>query len=63
MDKWIADAVGRMHVHKVTQKDIATALGVTREYVNMILNGTKSPKHAKERINQAIDDIIAEKSA
>lgn len=62
MEQWIADAVGRMHIHKITQTDIANNLGVTREYVSMILRGVKTPKRAKERINRAINEIIAEKS-
>lgn len=61
MDKWIATAVGIMHINRITQIQVAKKMGVTNDYVNMILNGKLSPKNAKERIMKAIHEIIAEK--
>jgi transcriptional regulator with XRE-family HTH domain len=58
---WIAVAVGKMHVNKVLHKDVASRMGVTEEYLSMILNGKKTPKGASERILTAIDEIIAER--
>lgn len=62
MEAWIADAVGKMHVNKITQKDVATQMGVTDDYVSMILRGVRNPPKAKERVNLAIDKIIADRS-
>ncbi len=64
LDKWIGDAVGKMHINKITQTELAKHLGVTLEYVNKILNGVEkvTPKNAEERIMAAIDEIIAERS-
>lgn len=62
MNDWIANAVGKMHVNKITQVQLAEKMGVTREYVTMILNGVKAPKDAEQRINAAIDEIIAERN-
>ena len=62
MEKWIATAVGKMHIHKIQQREVARNLGVTEEYLSMIMNGKKSPKNAEERILAAIDEIIASKS-
>ena len=59
MDNWIETAVGKMHINKITQIELADCLGVTNDYVSMILNGRRSPKGAKERILTAIDEIIA----
>lgn len=61
MDKWIATAVGLMHINKITQIQVAKKMGVTNDYVNMILNGKMSPKNAEERIMRAIDEILAER--
>lgn len=58
MEKWTAKTVGRMHLHEITQKEIAAHLGVTNNYISMIINGKKTPKGAEERINRAIDEII-----
>lgn len=63
MGEWIAEAVGKMHINKITQAQLAEKMGVTREYVVMILNGRKSPEDAERRIMQAIDEIIAERDA
>ena len=63
MDEWIAKAVGKMHINKITQSDIAKKLNVTREYINMILTGKKFPANAEERISTAIDEIIADRQS
>ena len=59
MQKWIATAVGMMHIHGITQSQLAEKLGVRREHVNKILNGAENPKDAKERIDGAIKELIA----
>lgn len=62
MEKWIGDAVAKMHINRITQSDVAAKMGVTREYISNILNGSKQPANAEERIMAAIDEIIAERS-
>lgn len=59
MEQWIAGVVGKMHINKITQSQLAEKLGVTNDYVWMILNGKKTPKDAEQRITKAIDEIIA----
>ena len=49
MDSWIANAVGEMHINKIGNKELAKKLGVTAEYVSMMLNGKKKPAHAEAR--------------
>ena len=61
MEQWIANAVGKMHVNKVLQTDIAKKMGVTNDYIWMILNGKKKPANAETRIMTAISDIIRER--
>lgn len=63
MEKWIAEVVGKMHIHKISQSDLADCYGCSREFINRILNGAIAPpKEAKERIEQSIDRLIASKS-
>lgn len=62
MEQWIAEAVGKMHINKITQTQLAEQLGVTNDYVWMILNGKKCPKNAEPRIKEAIDKLIASKT-
>lgn len=61
MEKWIAVIVGKMHINKISNKDVAEKMGVTPEYISMLLNGKKSTKTAKEDITSAIDSILADR--
>lgn len=63
MSDWIAIAVGKMHVNKISHAELATKMGYTREYVTMLLNGKKEPDGIGKRILQAINDIIAERQS
>lgn len=63
MEQWIAKAVGLMHIHRITQKQLAKKMGYTREYVGLILNGKKSPPNIEEKIFKAIDEILAERES
>ena len=58
MEKWIAGVVGKMHLHKITQNDLATMLGISREHLNRILNGKECPANAKENITNALNKLI-----
>lgn len=52
--QWTADVIGEMHLKKVTQKQLAEALGVTPEYVSMVLNGHRKPNGAEARFREAM---------
>ena len=56
--QWIGDFVGQMHRHKVTITQISKEMGVSREYLSMILNGHRSPKGIEHRVNEALDRLI-----
>lgn len=47
-----------MHDHKITGGQLADELGVSREYVSMVLNGHRSPGGAEERFTEALKSII-----
>ena len=61
--QWIADLVGKMHKFKISKTQLAEELGVTREYVSMVLNGHREPTGAKEKFGAAVDRIIERRSA
>ena len=56
--QWIGDVVGRMHRHRITITQIAQEMGVTREYLSMILNGHREPPEIEKRMNDALDSVI-----
>ena len=47
-----------MHNHRISKADLADELGVTREYVSMVLNGHREPAGAMERFKAAVDRLI-----
>lgn len=56
--QWTGDLVGRMHRYKVTITQLAQQMGVTREYVSMILNGHRSPDGIEQRMNDALNILV-----
>jgi transcriptional regulator with XRE-family HTH domain len=60
--KWTGNLVGLMHDHKITKTQLADRLGVSREYVSMVLNEHRFPAGAEARFTQAVNEIIAETS-
>lgn len=59
--QWIGDFVGRMHRHRVTITQISQEMGVSREYLSMILNGHREPQGIEKRMNDALDHILEKK--
>lgn len=62
MDIWAANVKGKLYYHGIKQKDIAKKMGVTRQYVGMILKGEREPEDGRERIESALDELIKEKA-
>ena len=62
-EKWTGELVGKMHVERVTYRELAAELGVTRAYISMILSGKRRPDGARERMEAALERIVSRKSA
>lgn len=58
LKKWIGDVVGEMHIRKITTNQLAAHLGVTPEYISMILNGHREPAGIEDRLRNAIEEIV-----
>ena len=56
--QWIGDFVGRMHRHRVTITQLAQEMGITREYLSLILNGHREPPGIEKRMNDALHSVI-----
>lgn len=61
-DIWAANVAGKLYYHGIKQKDVAKKMGVTRQYVGMILKGEREPEGGRERIEAAVDELIKEKA-
>ncbi|MBQ9841584.1 MAG: helix-turn-helix transcriptional regulator [Clostridia bacterium] len=63
MGAWIAEVIGKMHVHKITQTALAEHMGVRRDYISRVLNGGRNPsEETAAKIVAAVDEMIAEKA-
>lgn len=62
-EKWTGVLVGKMHNAGVSYTEIAEQMGVTKEYVSMILNGKRKPPRAKERLNGAFSAVLERRKA
>ena len=56
--QWTGDLVGQMHNNKITKRQLAEYMGVTPEYVSMVLNGHREPAGAEETFRSAVNAII-----
>lgn len=56
--EWTAELVARMHLAKVTKKQLAEEAGYTPEYVSMVLNGHRDTENAKSTLLAAADRLI-----
>ncbi len=61
-EEWTGRIVGLLHTHRIKQVELARELGLTAQYVSMVLNGKKSPKGIEERMEDAIQAIIDRRS-
>ena len=61
--QWRGDLVGRMHLHRITITQLGQEMGVTREYLSMILNGHRDPDGIEQRMNDALGRLIEKKAA
>lgn len=61
--QWTGRIIGKMHIHQVSQMELAEQLGMTPEYVGKVLNGKRESPNAKERFNAALDEIIKNREA
>jgi hypothetical protein len=56
--QWIGEIVGQMHNNKVSKAQLAEHIGVSREYVSMILNGHRCPVGVEERFRAAVSELV-----
>ena len=61
VEKWTGRLIGRMHNERVTYDELAEAMGVTKSYVSMILNGARKPEGIRDRMESAFNAVIAKR--
>ena len=62
-EEWTGVLIGRMHVEEITMQDMATEMQCTKSYVSRLLNGTRNPPNARERLEAAFENILRRRAA
>lgn len=57
-EAWTGKLVGKMHVARVTQRELAAELGCTRGYVSMVLGSLRKPADAQRTFEEAFERIV-----
>ena len=55
--RWTGTVVGIMHLYGIKQRDLAKHMGMTENYISMILSGSKTPAGAARQVMDALSDI------
>lgn len=61
-EEWTGDVLREMHINRVTAKEVAEELGVTKSYISMVMNGKKNPAGMEQRMRDAIHAIVNRRS-
>lgn len=61
--QWTAELLGKMHMNRITAKELSAQLGYNPKYVSAVINGHREPKGAAETFRQALDALITQKQA
>ena len=61
--EWTGRIVGLLHTHRITQTELAAELGLTAQYISMVLNGKKTSRGIEERMVDAINTIVERRNA
>lgn len=54
---WAGQLIGDMYDAHVSARQLADYMGLTPEYVSMVLNGKKTPKGAEQRFREALQEM------
>lgn len=60
--QWTSDLVGKMHKYRISKTMLAAHMGLSREYVSMVLNGRRDPPGAEAKFRAALASLIAANS-
>ncbi|MBO5726552.1 MAG: helix-turn-helix transcriptional regulator [Clostridia bacterium] len=60
-EKWTGALIGKMHNNDIKQVELAKKIGISNAYAGMILRGERKPPNIREKMEQALNELIKEK--
>lgn len=61
--QWTADLVGKMHLNRISAKELAAEVGWNPKYLSAVLNGHYESSVAEKKLNSALDSLIQKKGS
>lgn len=61
-DEWTGNLIGRMHNADVTFEELGAEVGWGKPYISMILNGSRNPAGAREKLEAAFEAIVTRRA-
>lgn len=62
-EKWTGKLVGKMHINRITNRDLANELGMTEQYVSMLLTTRSNSEKGRQKLEAAFDAIIQKRKS
>ena len=61
-EEWTGNLIALLHNNRISITELAAALGVTKSYVSMVLNGHRNPPGMRKKLEDAAEAIIEERN-
>jgi transcriptional regulator with XRE-family HTH domain len=61
-EEWTGELIGKMHNNNVTFEELAKELNMSKGYISMILNGSRTPSGAREKLEDAFSNILQKRA-
>lgn len=59
--QWTGNVVGKMHMHGISMKMLASEIGWHEKYLSAVLNGHRNPSGAEVKVSEALNRLISAK--
>lgn len=59
--EWTGEAFKQMHLHKISIKSLANAIGWNEKYLSVVLHGHRRPEGAEEKVMNALHALMSMK--
>lgn len=61
-EAWTGKLIGKMHNNGITYGDLGGKVGISNQYISLILNGFRNPSGMREKMEKAVSELIQEKN-
>lgn len=58
LPEWTGEAMKRMHLARISVKELAAEIGWHEKYLSVVINGHRTPNGAEDAVMGALDRIM-----